>query len=212
MIDSHDAIPDQRALAAHLQDALRRAAPGSRVRLRGSLAAGTDDQYSDVDLAWTVPDGSVAGYAGALPALLAPVAPVASVRSDPDFQRSHWRRLVFVRFTGLPLFWRLDLEMWAASREGDDRVDVDNPDARGTDWSLAESATMNAIASIKALRRGRTEDAENLLDRGFARITGADPGGPWQQRIIALADAGAHREPRLADLAAQIRAYLGAQS
>ncbi len=207
MIDRHDAIRNQRVLAERLRGALLRAAPDSRVRLRGSLAAGTDDQYSDVDLAWTVPDGSIPGYVDGLPTLLAPVAPVASVRSDPDFQRSQWRRLIFVRFAGLPLFWRLDLEIWAASHEDDDRVDLDNPDARGTDWSLAESAMMNAIAAIKALGRGRSRDAEGLLDRGFARITSPDPGGSWRARIIALADAGAHREPRLADLAAQIRSH-----
>ncbi len=202
-------IQDQRAFAELLRDALLTACPGSQVLLRGSLATGTADEYSDVDLAWIVPDDDVGRCVARLPAVLSPVAPVVSVRSDPDFQRSRWRRLIFVRFGGLPLFWRFDLEIRAVSRSGDDLVDLDNPAARGTDWSLPESAAMNAIAAIKALRRGRTADAEDLLSRGFDRLAATDPHGPWPQRINALAAGAAEREPRLTELSAEIRAYLG---
>lgn len=202
-------ITDQLALAELLRDALLADCPDSQVLLRGSLATGTADEYSDVDLAWIVPDEDIGRCVTRLPAVLSPVAPVVSVRSDPDFQRSRWRRLIFVRFGGLPLFWRLDLEIRAASRSDDERVDLDNSAARGTDWSLPESAAMNAIATIKALRRGRADDAESLLSRGFDRIAVADPHGPWRQRIIALAAGAAEREPRLTELSAEIRAYLG---
>ncbi|MGW3471403.1 hypothetical protein ACWDKQ_23770 [Saccharopolyspora sp. NPDC000995] len=56
-----------------------------------------------------VPDGAVPPSAERLGEVLGAVAEVASVRSVPDFQRSALCRLIFVRFRGLPLFWRLDL-------------------------------------------------------------------------------------------------------
>jgi hypothetical protein len=48
--------------------------------------------------------------------------------------------------------------------------DAENPAARGADWSLPASAMANAIATIKAVRRGKFGDAQGLLDRGFAWI------------------------------------------
>lgn len=177
-------IRDQRALAELLRAALLNSCPDSQVLLRGSLADGGADEYSDVDLAWIVPDSDLGRCAARLPEVLSPVAPVVSVRSDPDFQRSRWRRLIC--------------------------VDLDNPAARGSDWSLPESAAMNAIATIKALRRGRSDDAEGLLSRGFDRIAATDPkGSSWPQRITALAAGAAEREPRLTELSAEVRAYLG---
>ena len=130
-------FPDQAALAAELARVLTAAVPGADVSLRGSLAAGTADEYSDIDLAWVVPDGDVGRCVALLPELPASVADLASARSDPDYQRSALRRLVFVRFRGLPLFWRLDLEVWAVSHAFDEHADVGNPRARGDEWSLA---------------------------------------------------------------------------
>ncbi|MEU6268768.1 hypothetical protein [Saccharopolyspora shandongensis] len=143
-------FPDQRAFAAAISRALADALPGSRVSLIGSLGAGTGDEYSDVDLAWVVPDGAVPNAADRLGAVLGAVAEVASVRSAPEFQRSALRRLVFVRFRGVPLFWQLDLQIWAASHA----FDTDVTRASGIDWSLAESAAMNAIGACKAVLRG----------------------------------------------------------
>ncbi|WP_413812412.1 hypothetical protein [Streptomyces sp. OE57] len=50
---------------------------------------------------------------------LGEVEPVDSVRSDPDFHRSDRRRLLFVRFAGVPLFWRFDLDVRTASAADD---------------------------------------------------------------------------------------------
>ncbi|MEV0056449.1 hypothetical protein AB0H34_38930 [Saccharopolyspora shandongensis] len=179
-------FPDQRAFAAAISRVLADALPGSRVSLIGSLGAGTDDEYSDVDLAWVVPDGAVPNAADRLGAVLGAVAEVASVRSAPEFQRSALHRLVFVRFRGVPLFWRLDLQIWAASHA----FDTDVPRASGIDWSLPESAAMNAIGACKAVLRGRPETAEGLLSRGFHRIGEPDPADGWASRIAALVDAG----------------------
>ncbi|MFI0464808.1 hypothetical protein ACH347_12065 [Saccharopolyspora sp. 5N102] len=153
----------QRAFATAISRALVDAMPGSRVPLIGSLGAGTDDEYSDIDLAWVVPDGAVSSAADRLGAALGAVAEVASVRSAPEFRRSALHRLVFARFRGVPLFWRLDLQLWAASHA----FDADVPRASGTDCSLPESAAMNALGACKAVLRGRPETADGLLSRGF---------------------------------------------
>ncbi|MEV0696519.1 nucleotidyltransferase domain-containing protein [Saccharopolyspora sp. NPDC050389] len=104
-------FPDQRAFAAAISRVLADAVPGSQASLTGSLGAGTADEYSDIDLAWVVPDGAVSRCADRLVEVLGAVAEVASVRSVPEFQRSAVRRLIFVRFRGVPLFWRLDLQI-----------------------------------------------------------------------------------------------------
>lgn len=169
--------------------------PGSVVNLRGSLAAGTADEYSDIDLRWVVPDESFAAAVGGLATAL----PEATRRVDPAFARSDRRRLIFLRLPGLPLFWRIDLEVRAASIAGDDDYDADNLDARSTDgWSAAASALENAIAAVKAQRRGKP--SEGLLERGFARIGRTGSGTPQE-----LADACVALEPGLADLAAELK-------
>lgn len=167
----------------------------SVVTVRGSLAAGTADEFSDIDLCWTVPDESLAD---ALTGLEAAV-PTATVRVDPAFARSERRRLLFLRLPGLPLFWRIDLDVRAASVADDDDYDAGNPAARSTDgWSPAASALENAIAAVKAQHRGRSSDG--LLERGFARIGRAGTGTPQE-----LADACVAIEPGLAELADRLR-------
>jgi hypothetical protein len=191
-------------LAARLRSTLAAACPGSTATLRGSLAAGTADEYSDIDLLWVVPDPALESCVRTIATTLQPVGTPVSIRSDPDLQRSAYRRLLFVRFAGLPLFWRLDLEVRAASRAAEDDIDADNPAARGAEWSLPESAAMNAIAAIKAVRRNRAELAGDLLVRGFERLAAPDPTGSWSARVNALADAAAEQEPRLRELASEI--------
>lgn len=197
-------------LVRNVMQTFERACPDSTVTLQGSLAAGTADAYSDIDLAWVVPDGRVHSCAESVAETLRGVQEVASIRSDPAFQRSQHRRLVYIRFANLPLFWRLDLQVWARSVAFDDNVDVDNLDVRGGDWSPHESAIMNAIAAIKALRRGQPDTASGLLDRGYARISAADPKGPWLSRVVELAERSAAEEPRLLPLAREVEA-LGRQ-
>jgi predicted nucleotidyltransferase len=200
--------PDVReAVVGEIRAALAAGCPGSRVELRGSLADGTADVYSDIDLAWTVPDERFGAAVASVPGVLGGLRPLESVRSDPDFQRSSKRRLLFVLFADLPLFWRLDLEIWAASAEGDT---TDEPGAAGTDWSLPASALANAVAAVKAVRRGRFEDARGLVDRGFARIGSDDrASGDWAADIERLAGQAASPEvgglpQRVRDLVAEL--------
>lgn len=179
----------------HVRVALEKVVAGSRVTPRGSLAAGTADEYSDIDLCWVVPNESFAAALDRLPGAL----PAATRRVDPGLARSERRRLVFLRLPGLPLFWRIDLDVRAASVAEDDDYDAGNPAARSTDgWSPAASALENAIAAVKAERRGKP--ADGLLERGFARIGHAGTGSPQD-----LAEACVALEPGLAGLAEELK-------
>lgn len=102
------------AFARELMRALAAHCPGSRAELRGSLARGTSDAYSDVDLAWTVPGDRFDACLASVREVLEAVRPLDSLRTDPESRDSRERRLVFAAFRGLPLFWRVDLEIAAS--------------------------------------------------------------------------------------------------
>jgi predicted nucleotidyltransferase len=195
------------AVAREIRVALASSCPGSRVELRGSLADGTADVYSDIDLAWTVPDERFGTAVASVPEVLGGLRPLESVRSDPDLRHSAKRRLLFVLFRDLPLFWRLDLEIWAASAEGDTTDEPGAADATG--WSPHASALANAVAAIKAVRRGRFDDARGLVDRGFERIGSRDrASGDWAADITRLAEQAAAPEaaaPEAGDLSRRVR-------
>jgi hypothetical protein len=198
--------PDERTrLVADLLTEVAATVPGSAALLRGSLAEGRADSYSDIDLLWEIPDADISAAIAALSVTLERVRPVASLRFDPDFQHSAKRRLTFIRFVGVPLFWRVDLDVFAQSAGRDPDYDRANPSARGTAWSLTESSLANAIAAIKALRRGRGNEAAALLARAEARAGVASPIGDPQTRIGLLIDAVAAKDPTTASLAAEIR-------
>lgn len=192
-------------LVADLLTELTAAVPNSAALLRGSLAEGRADPYSDIDRLWDVPDADFSAAIAELPVTLSHVRPVASLRFDPDFQHSAKRRLAFVRFAGLPLFWRLDLDVFACSVGRDPDYDRDKPSARGTSVSLAESSLANAIAAIKAQRRGRDTEAAELLARAEARVGVASPAVDLKSRIGLLVDAVATKDPTTASLATEIR-------
>jgi predicted nucleotidyltransferase len=202
---------DERArLVADILTQLAVAVPDSVVLLRGSLAEGRADPYSDIDLLWDVPDADFSAAIAELPVTLSHVRPVASLRFDPDFQHSTRRRLAFIRFAGVPLFWRVDLDIFARSVGRDPDFDRDNPSARGTGWSFTESSLANAIAAIKSLHRGRDTEADELLARAEARVGIASPAVDPQSRIGLLIDTVAAKDPAMASLAVEIRYLLTA--
>lgn len=197
--------PGQRlAFADRIRAILTEAIPGSSAELRGSLAAGNADAYSDIDLGWVVPDEQFGAALGCASTALASVAPLASFRSDRDHQRSPHLRRLFVRFVGVPLFWRLDLEVWAASLAYDAAAE-DDPSARGDEWCPYESALMNALASIRQVLRGSPEVAQVILTRGFERVD-ADPRADLspRDRVIELADLVGDARPHLRTFATDI--------
>jgi predicted nucleotidyltransferase len=192
------------SLARRILAALESAVPGSTAQLRGSLAEGRADQYSDIDVCWEVPDELFQASVKRLPKILSEVHPVESLRSNPVFQNSDRRRLIFVQFEGLPLFWRVDVDIFAQSIHGDREYDVHNGFAAGDDWSLTHSALMNAIGAVKALLRNEEEEAKQLLVRAFERVGLAVPEATSQELVLKLTESVAEMDPTKAELARKI--------
>lgn len=201
LLSSHD---DRRELARRVKSALETASPGSTVFVRGSIAAGTDDDVSDVDLAWFVTAAQFTAALGSLPRALAEAGSVESLRLDPDTDPPLERALVFARFADRPLFLRLDLEVRRVSAPG--HPAAARPVAWAPDWSAPESALMNALATVKALHRSQPDVADGLLQRGFERVGAPDPGGGWTARIQALSEAAVGRDPQFVTLASDVLA------
>jgi predicted transcriptional regulator len=173
-------------LAQRILTTLENAMPGSTAQLRGSLAEGRADPYSDIDIFWEVPDDLFQVSVTCIADILSTVHSLGSIRSSPEFQNSGKRRLIFVQFENMPLFWRLDLDIFALSVHRDLEYDLHNETAKGNDWSLTHSALMNAIAAIKALLRNNETTAKQLISRGFERIGRVTPEGSTQDLILEL--------------------------
>jgi hypothetical protein len=192
------------ALTQRILAALESAAGGSMATLRGSLADGSADAYSDIDIFWEIPDDLFQVSVDSIGDILSAAHPVESLRSAPDFQNSDKRRLFFVQFQDIPLFWRADIDVLTRSVQGDFQYDVNNQAARGDDWSLTHSALMNAIAAVKALLRHEEDKAGQLLARGLRRVGLAIPEGDSQDLIVKLAEGVAAMDATKADLARRI--------
>jgi hypothetical protein len=176
------------SLANAITHSLEQAVVGSTAGLRGSLARGAADRYSDIDSFWEVPDFRFHDAIDELPMTLSSVGPIESIRSDPLLQNSEKRRLIFVQFEKVPLYWRVDIEIFAESIQRDVSYDLDNPDARGDDWSLTHSALTNGVVALKWLLRGCEEDARESLCRAFNRIDLPIPDDSLWDQIPVLAE------------------------
>lgn len=192
------------AVARQVVRCLGAAMPNALAELRGSFAAGRADIYSDIDVLWELPDAQFATGVERLRTILTAIRPVDSLRSDPSLQHSRRRRLVFVRFAGLPLFWRLDLEVFARSVGRDPPCDLAHPGSHGANWSVVESALANAVAAIKAHLRRQDDDANALLARAFQRLGQPLPTGILANRISAVARCATEIEPAVAELAERV--------
>ncbi|HUQ62691.1 MAG TPA: nucleotidyltransferase domain-containing protein [Acidimicrobiales bacterium] len=201
-----DLRPERRAaLVDSVAEVLAIAVPGSRISLRGSLATGEADQFSDIDLLWVVPGDRFTAAVAGVRETLASVSQVSSVRSDPEFQGSGNRRLLFIQLADLPLFWRIDLEVRSPSEFGPGGpVPVVGP-LLAAEWSAAASAAANAVATIKAVARGHLVDARGLLERGFDRMGETfDPSESWTGAVVRLARSSAAADPNLATYGQQV--------
>lgn len=183
---------------------LEEAAPGSEVFLRGSLADGSADEYSDIDLIWEIPDPLFKSCVDNLEEILSDIHPVESLRSHPDYQKSEGRRLVFARFEGVPLFWRLDMDILAESVARDTEYGLHNPNAKGSEWSLTESSLMNTVAAVKAHLRGRDDDAMRLLERAYKRVGLELPSRGLRELMAELAHSVKVMDPKLTALVERI--------
>ncbi|MCL4543896.1 MAG: hypothetical protein M1118_04740 [Chloroflexi bacterium] len=165
---------------------------------------GRGDQYSDIDILWDLPDLQFLLCLDRLQTILAGIRPVESLRSDPLFQHSEKHRLIFVRFAGVPLFWRLDVEVFAHSIGRDAQFDLDNPYAHGTDWSLTESALVSVIGAIKAHLRHQEKDARALLVRAYDRIGQSASATELRELLLNLVSQVARIDPAQGELAARV--------
>lgn len=192
-------------LVQDLLKGLQQSVPGSSACLRGSLAEGCADLYSDIDLLWVIPDDGFIQSMNRLPKILSMIGSVESLRFAPEFQHSDRRRLAFIQFSDVPLFWRVDLEVFAHSIQGNQEYDLDNPLARGEDWSLTHSALMNAVAAIKALLRNQEQEAASLIKRAFKRVGLEVYLGETHNLILVLVEAIAVLDPSLNELSDRIK-------
>jgi len=157
-------------LADRILSRLAEAAPESEALLRGSLAEARADRYSDIDVLWEIPDSCFQSCVDNIAAILSRIQPIDSVRSAPDFQNSRKRRLLFIRFEAVPLFWRLNLEVFAKSIQKDKNYDVNNPEAQGSVGSLSENVLANVVATVKAHLRRDDAEALSLLLHAYQCI------------------------------------------
>lgn len=193
------------SLANAVTRALGQSFPEATSGLRGSLATATADPFSDIDVFWELPDQIFEDAIDQLDEILADVGPLDSLRSDPMLQHSEKRRLVFAQFADVPLFWRVDIEVFAESIDRDDSYDLDNPLVRGDEWSLTESALMNSVAAMKYLLRDDSDRAHESLERAFARIDERVPnGGPWDA-IAELAETVGRKDLDQAELVRRVQ-------
>jgi hypothetical protein len=189
------------AVARHVLEVLAEACPGARAELRGSLAAGTADPYSDIDAAWTVPDDRFGESVDRAEELLARVSPLMSLRGDPESAAVPGRRLLFAAFEGLPPFWRLDLDIAAEPGTAPTAPTVRHP------WPPAASALANGVAAVKALHRGDPATAHALLTRAYPRVgLPPHPTGHFPADLTALARAATTLDPTVTAQAAALTA------
>lgn len=190
-------------LARRILAALTAACPGSRAELRGSMAMGTADAYSDIDVAWTVPGDHFGSCVDGAAEVLGRVRPVESLRSDPEFADVPGHRLLFASFTDVPLFWRLDLDVHGEPASGS------TPPSTTLPWPPAASALANGVAAVKWSRRGREDLAGALLDRAFPRVGATrPPGGTLTSDLHELAAAATAFDPTQSLFATRLLALL----
>jgi hypothetical protein len=64
---------------------------------------------------------------------------------------------------------------------------------------------MNALATIKAVKRGQPDVAEGLLERGYDRVgLEHDPSKDWLTQIRGLASGIRNMDPTVVELSRQI--------
>jgi predicted nucleotidyltransferase len=194
-------------LANAVVGSLSAAVRGSASGLRGSLARGTSDRFSDIDVFWELPDGEFHDAIDELPVTLSTAGSVDSIRSDPLLQNSDKRQLIYVQFADTPLFWRVDIEVFAESIERDSSYDLDNPNARGDDWSLTHSALMNGVAALKSLLRDDAQGAAESLSRAFDRVDLPVPDQSLWDQIDTLTEVVGRIDLDQADLVRRLQLH-----
>lgn len=193
-------------LASTLLRVLRGWVPGSVAEIRGAMGSGTADDYSDIDICWVVPDDSFTQAVDTVGAALSRTTAVLSLRTDPEFGRSARRRLVFARLYGMPLFWRVDIDIRARRSQ----QMISTMLATRTPAAIQDGPAPPARSRIP-LRppRRRPVARQTPLTFCFAAAAsglGMTPGPTARlaDAITSLADACATQESSLTNMAAEV--------
>jgi hypothetical protein len=203
---------ERTTLAAGVLTALEREIPGSIAVLQGSLAAGDWDPWSDIDVDWEVPAGSLEHAAAQLGIALARVRPVESVRTDPAFAHSPVLCLAFVRFADTPLFWRVDVTI---RQRGRGSRPVTAAVESGVDppmrWSNVESALATVVSVVRAHLRGRDDYATTLTRRAASLVgsKGGDEDDATAARLQQIVDEAERQDPDVSALAGRVGQLVG---
>ncbi len=192
-------------LVNRILSCLEKAAMDSTACLRGSLAGEKADAYSDIDVLWEIPDAQFMVCVENMEEILSRVLPVESVRSDPSLQLSKKHRLIFVRFVDIPLFWRADIDVCAESIHRDLEFDLNNPAARGSAWSLPESALMNAVRAIKGHLRQDNAEAKLFAATAYDRVGLEVPPLDVRGQILELCEQVQALDPQTRGLAERVK-------
>jgi hypothetical protein len=205
--------PSERTtLAGEVLAALERELPGSVAVLQGSLAAGDWDPWSDIDVDWQVPAGSLQQAAAQLGVALARVRPVESVRTDPAFAHSPVLCLAFVRFVDTPLFWRVDVTIRQRGHGSQPVITSADP---GIDppmrWSNVESALATVVSVARAHLRGRDEYAGTLARRAASLVgsKGGDDDETTTVRLQRIVQEAERQDPGVSALAGRVGQLVG---
>lgn len=143
--------------ARDVREELARHLAPAEVSFRGSFADGTHDEYSDVDVLAEVHAGLDGRFYSGLENLLTGLYGPALVRYDPGYQETTTAQGVRFSFYGLPVFWRVDLEV-VSDRPLDEKWPNPFPE-----WRVGTSALMNVVWAVKYHRRGDERNADHYL-------------------------------------------------
>ncbi len=143
--------------ARDIQGQLARLLAPAEVSFRGSLAEGTHDEYSDVDLLARISSELNRRFFYTLEEELTGLYGPALVRYDPEHKDNLDSQHVRFSFYELPIFWRVDLEI------ASDKATAEKGPSPFPNWSVGNSALMNVVWAIKYQERGDGPSADHYL-------------------------------------------------
>ena len=200
--------PQQRAkFLCGLKSPLLTVVPRSVVELHGSIATGSADEYSDIDLVWEIPDDQFDATVLCVEETLTAIQSVSAMQFDPLFQASDRRRRIFVHYCNLPLFWQVKLDIMAKSIQKNFDYDTENIYGRPRNRTLPNTyiSLMDCIAAIKGLLRQDELLAAHLVSGAFQRIALPVTGVTTHERLLRLVNDIYDADDSMANVAAQVK-------
>ena len=200
--------PQQRAkFVCGLKSHFLTVVPRSVVELHGSIAAGSADEYSDIDLVWEIPDDQFNAAVLCVEDTMTSLQRVSTMQFDPLFQASDRRRRIFVHYYNLPLFWQVKLDIMAQSIQKNFDYDTENIYAQTRIRTLPGTyiSLMDCIAAIKALLRHDEPLAAHLVSGAFKRMALPVAGMTTHERLLRLVNDIYDADDSMANVAAQIK-------